>query len=114
MANVGLLGSKLAPFSIEQNHKLSKAMGLPLTHPDSYRRLVGRLIYFTHTWSDLPYSVQVLSQFMHQPVQNHSDPALRIHHYLKGTPSMEILLYVDSSSQLHTFWDFDWASCSIT
>lgn len=53
---------------MEQNHQLVKAKGPLMAKPDSYRYLVGRLIYLTITRPDLAYSVQVLSQLMHQPL----------------------------------------------
>lgn len=60
--------TKPLSFPMEQNHNLGKIKGLLLSQTDSYRRLVGRLIYLTITWPDLAYSVQVLSQFASTPI----------------------------------------------
>ena len=44
ITHTGLLGSKPAASPIEQNHHLGRANGAMLKDPESYRRLVGRLI----------------------------------------------------------------------
>lgn len=43
------MGVKPISFPIEQNHKLGKVKGQILSHSDSYRRLVVRLVYLTNT-----------------------------------------------------------------
>lgn len=53
-----------------------------LNFPAMYRRLVGRLIYFTITRPDLAYAVGVFSQFMHSPRIPHLEAEKRILRYL--------------------------------
>lgn len=57
ISEAGLLGSKPVGFPIEQNHRLGLATGNLLSDPESYRRLVGRLIYLAVTRPDIAYSV---------------------------------------------------------
>ena len=71
ISETGLLGAKPSSFPIEQNHKLGLATGDLLADPESYRRLVGRLIYLAVTRPDLAYSVHILSQFMQAPWVEH-------------------------------------------
>ncbi|KAJ4782637.1 Retroelement pol polyprotein-like [Rhynchospora pubera] len=78
LSECGLLGSKPVAFPMEQNHKLSTAIGEPMVNPERYRRLVGRLIYLTITRPELCYSVHILAQFMQAPLQPHYDAALRV------------------------------------
>lgn len=47
--------------------KLSTHEGELLTDPESYRRMVGRLLYLNLSRPDISYSVQKLSQFMGEP-----------------------------------------------
>lgn len=60
LIEVGLTGSKPSKIPLEQNLKLSKGDGEPLSNSLIYRRLVGKLMYFTITRLDLAYSVQHL------------------------------------------------------
>ena len=51
---------------------------------DSYQRLVGRLIYLSHTRPDIAFSVSMVSQFMHVPGPEHFEAVYRILRYLRG------------------------------
>lgn len=70
---------------MELNHKLVAAKG-PLANAHQYHRLVGRLIYLTHTRPELGYIVHILSSFMQKPLLPHGKAALRVVRYLKGCP----------------------------
>lgn len=114
ISEAGLLGAKPASFSMEQHHKLAHATGALLVDPLPYRRLLGRLIYLAVTRPDLAYSVHVLSQFMHEPRQEHWEAALRVVRYLKSSPGQGILLRSDSDLSLSGWCDSDWAACPLT
>lgn len=85
-----------------------------LTNPDSYQRLIGRLIYLTITRPNICYVVQHLSQFMHSPKQSHMDAAIRVVKYLKCSPGLGILLTAQNSMSLLAYCDSDWASCPMS
>ncbi|XP_068663007.1 uncharacterized mitochondrial protein AtMg00810-like [Aristolochia californica] len=51
-----------------------------------YQRLVGRLIYLSHTKPNVAYAVSVVSQFMHAPSEEHMEAIYRILRYLKSAP----------------------------
>ncbi|XP_057526256.1 uncharacterized mitochondrial protein AtMg00810-like [Amaranthus tricolor] len=114
ISETGLLGAKPSGFPIEQNHKVGLAKGEFLADPESYRRLVGRLIYLAVTRPDLAYSVHILSQFMQAPRVEHWEAALRVVRYLKGTAGRGILLSADYDLTLEGWCDSDWAACPIT
>ncbi|KAJ9546293.1 hypothetical protein OSB04_018836 [Centaurea solstitialis] len=111
---VGLLGAKPSSFPIVQNHQLGKVDGPVLATPESYRRLVGRLIYLVVTRPDLAYAVHILSQFMHQPRQEHWEAALRVVRYLKGSPGQGVLLHSDNDLKLKGWCDSYWDACPLT
>ena len=56
-----------------------------------YQRLVGRLIYLAHTRPDLAYALSIVSQFMHNPGEQHMNAVMRILRYMKSAPGKGIL-----------------------
>ena len=76
---------------------------------EMYQRLVGRLIYLSHTRPDIAFVVSLISQFMHQPKEAHLQAALRIVQYLKGTPGKGILFKRNKSVSLEAYTDADYA-----
>ena len=100
--------------NIHKNHHLGRANGALFKDLESYRRLVGRLIYLVVTRPDLAYAVHILSQFLNEPRQEHWDGALRVVRYLKGTLGQGILLHSDSDLSLTGWCDSDWAACPLT
>ncbi|CAA6664730.1 unnamed protein product [Spirodela intermedia] len=63
--------------------------GIFLPHPPvdrrRYQRLIGKLIYLSHTQPDITYTIGLLSQFMHDLREVHNAAARRVLFYLKGT-----------------------------
>lgn len=49
-----------------------------LAAAESYRTLVGRLLYLNFTRPDISFATQQLSQFMQQPHEHHMQAAVRI------------------------------------
>ncbi|GJR34590.1 ribonuclease H-like domain-containing protein [Tanacetum coccineum] len=76
-----------------------------------YQKLLGKLIYLTHTRPDISYAVHRLSQHMHAPLQSHLKVALRVIRYLKNSPGTGIQIYKDKNLKLSCFTDSDWAEC---
>lgn len=40
---------------------------------EEYQRMVGKLIYLSHSRPDIAYAVSVVSQFMHAPLKSHPE-----------------------------------------
>ena len=57
----GMLGCKLAETPIEPNVKLQPTKAKNVKDRDRYQRLVGRLIYLSHTCPDIAFSVSMVS-----------------------------------------------------
>ncbi|XP_057808442.1 aldehyde oxidase GLOX [Salvia miltiorrhiza] len=106
----GLLECKPAETPIVINHGLTIVEGADLTDQGKYQRLVGKLIYLSHTRPDITYAVGIVSQFMHKPQKEHMEAALRIVRYLKGTTDYGILLEKKEDLEVDGFTDADWAS----
>ncbi|XP_042974640.1 uncharacterized mitochondrial protein AtMg00810-like [Carya illinoinensis] len=114
LADSRTLGSKPTKLPINQNFKLSKDSGDPISDPSSYRRLIGRLLYLTLTRPDLCYVVQLLSQFMDNPRTEHSVIVHKVLRYIKAAPGQGILLPSTSQLQLKAYCDSYWVSCPDT
>ncbi|KAG5556472.1 hypothetical protein RHGRI_006920 [Rhododendron griersonianum] len=114
LEDAGLLGARPEKFPIEQHLKLTLTDGVLLDNPTRYRRLVGRLIYLTVTRPDIVYSIQTLSQFMHQPKKPHLEAALRVLRFIKGTPGQGLLFSATNNLALKAYCDSDWAGCPTT
>ncbi|BBG93590.1 HXXXD-type acyl-transferase family protein [Prunus dulcis] len=68
LTETGMIGCKPVDTPIEMNHKLCEDIDQEPTNKEQYQRLVGRLIYLTHTRPDIAYVVSMVSQFMHSPI----------------------------------------------
>ena len=64
-----MLWCKLSNTPIDHNHKLGINLdGIPVDKR-RYLRLVGKLIYLSHTRPDIAYVVGVVSQFIHASLE---------------------------------------------
>ncbi|XP_060179305.1 uncharacterized mitochondrial protein AtMg00810-like [Lycium barbarum] len=94
--------------------KLQVDMGDPLSSPESYRSLVGKLNFLTHTRPDLSFVVQHLSQYLQKLTHFHLQAALHLLRYLKGSPDVGVFFNSSSDLSLTAFCDSDWAACPDT
>jgi hypothetical protein len=86
LSEVGLLECKPTDTPIVQNHKLGEYLNRTPTNKERYQRLVGKLIYLSHTRPDIVYAVSIVSQFMHCPSEEHMEAVIRILRLLKSSP----------------------------
>ncbi|KAL2245889.1 UNVERIFIED_CONTAM: hypothetical protein Sindi_2857100, partial [Sesamum indicum] len=103
--------AKVASTPFPSGLKLTADFGSLYSSPDSYRRLVGRLLYLSFTRPDISHSVQQLSQFLTRPCDTHWRAALHVVRYLKGYPSLGLFLPAAKSLDFQGYCDADWASC---
>ena len=81
-----MLGCKPIDTLIDVNIKMSVHIGGKEVDREGYQRLVGQLIYLSHTRPDIAFAVSLVSQFMHNPKEDHLQAIFRILRYLKGSP----------------------------
>ena len=91
--------------------KLHKSSSVPLSDPTIYRKLVGRLLYLTHTRHDIYYVVGRLSQCLQSPTDIHMQAAQHTLKYLKGNAGKCLFFSSSSSTSLTGFSDSDWGAC---
>ncbi|GJW94235.1 putative RNA-directed DNA polymerase [Tanacetum coccineum] len=109
IAETGMIGCKPADTPMITNQKLFMKTEAKLADRDRYQRMVGKLIYLSHTRLDIAYVVGVVSQFMHQPQVDHMHAVLRIVRYLKGTTGHGVLFKTNGHLNIQIFTDADWA-----
>nr|GEW20391.1 ribonuclease H-like domain-containing protein [Tanacetum cinerariifolium] len=111
LKDYGLLGCKLVSTRMEPNSVLpyvpTKDDPL-LDNITGYQKLLGKLIYLTHTRPDIAYSVHCLAQYMHSLLKSHLNSALNVLRYLKGAPSKGIrYTYSEYKNNLSGYSDAD-------
>lgn len=101
---------------MEQKLRLKPTNGVLFPKPSRYTRLTSRLIYLTITRPDIVYTINIMSQFMHEPRSSHMDVALRLLRYLKGSPGKGVLLSSSCNLYIHgcpTTYQFIAIYCTI-
>jgi Reverse transcriptase (RNA-dependent DNA polymerase) len=91
LAEVGLLDCKPVDTPVVQNQKLRTDPNQTPTDRERYQKLVGKLIYLSHTRPNIAYAVSVVSQFMHSPSEEHIKAVMRILKYLKSVPGRGLM-----------------------
>ncbi|RVW92487.1 Retrovirus-related Pol polyprotein from transposon RE1 [Vitis vinifera] len=95
---------------IEEGLKLYVEPNQVSTDKGRYQRLVGRLMYLAYTRPDLAYALSVVSQYMHNPGEQHMNAVMLILRYLKNAPGKGILLAKNVDNQsIEVYTDADWA-----
>ncbi|XP_019420623.1 PREDICTED: uncharacterized protein LOC109330800 [Lupinus angustifolius] len=102
-------GSKPAYTPMEYNAKIQASSRTPLTVSTSYRRLMEKLLYLTHTRPDICFNVGCLSQFLSALTTIHYQAANRILKYLKGSSEHGIFIPSNNSTTIRGYSDSDWA-----
>ncbi|RVW20455.1 Retrovirus-related Pol polyprotein from transposon RE1 [Vitis vinifera] len=105
----GMLGCKPAETPMDTTVKLEESDGSAPVDKGRYQRLVGKLIYLSHTRPDIGFSVSVVSQFMNNPTEKHMTAVIRILRYLKMTSGKGLFFQRTTKKEIEIFSDADWA-----
>ncbi|XP_071920664.1 uncharacterized protein [Coffea arabica] len=111
LKETGMMGCRPAETPMEPNLKLQPASAEKVRDREKFQRLVGRLIYLSHTRPDIAFPVSIVSQFMHSLGPEHFEAIHRILRYLKGTPGKGIFFKARGHLQVEAYTDADWAGC---
>ncbi|XP_019089825.1 PREDICTED: uncharacterized protein LOC109128249 [Camelina sativa] len=107
----GLLGCKPSNIPMDPHVKLSKESGGEFVDVESYRRLIGRLMFLQITRMDIMFAVNKLSQFSQAPRVSHQQALYKILHYIKGSIGQGLFYSSKSELQLQMFADATYSSC---
>ena len=98
-----MLGCKPSDTPIEAGKRANNP-GEPIDK-DKYQRLVGKLIYLSHTRPDIAFAVSVVSQHMHSPKEAYLEAVFKILRYLKGSPSRGLFFKKTDCKGVEVFTD---------
>jgi len=103
------LGCHPADTPMEFNCKLGNFDNQVPVDKEQYQRLVGKLIYLSHTRPDISFAVSVVSQFMQAPYEEHMKSVNRILRYLKTTPGKGLMFRKTDRKTIEAYTDSNWA-----
>lgn len=83
----------------------------PLDDPQWYISIVRKLIYLPVTWLDITCVVNQLSQHVVNPTISNMQIT---NHYIKGSPSTELFMFVAYSAKPVAFFDSNWVASPAT
>ncbi|RVW33188.1 Retrovirus-related Pol polyprotein from transposon RE2 [Vitis vinifera] len=106
LTETGMLGCKPSDTPIEARNRMESDG--KLVDKEKYQRLVGRLIYLSHTRPDIAFAVSVVSQYMHSPKESHLEAVYKILRYLKGSPGRGLFFKKSDSKKVEIYTDADW------
>ncbi|KAK8990121.1 hypothetical protein V6N11_008637 [Hibiscus sabdariffa] len=109
LQEAGLLGCKPAETPMDINLAFHSAT-THFPHKDRFQRIVGKLIYLSLTRPDIAFAVNILSQHMSNPNEEHMAAAYKVLKYLKKTPGHGLLFKKSSDRSIKVFTDSSWAS----
>ncbi|KAL9420128.1 hypothetical protein AB3S75_037830 [Citrus x aurantiifolia] len=109
LEETGMSGCRPSDTPVDPNQKLREVSdGVPVDK-GRYQRLVGKLIYLSHTRPDIAFAVSAVSQYMHSPYVEHLEAVHKILKYLKSTPGRGLLFKKSDQRSVEVFTDADWA-----
>ena len=95
---------------VEEGLKLCVKIDQVLVDKGRYQRLVKKLMYLAHTRLDLVCALSIVSQFMHNPGEQHMNAVMCILRYLKSAPGKGILFHKNTDEQnIDVYTDAYWA-----
>ncbi|XP_028059561.1 uncharacterized protein LOC114263251 [Camellia sinensis] len=103
-----MLGGRLCDTPLELGQKLSEDQGGNPVDRRRYQRLVGKLIYLSHSRLDIATAVSMVSQFMHAPKSSHLEAVMRILRYSKVSPAKGLYFSKHGHLSVEAFTDADW------
>lgn len=109
LMETGMLGCKPADTPMDSSKKFgTESESVPVDR-GRYQRLVGRLIYLSHTRPDIGFAVSLVSQFMNNPREEHMEAVYRILRYLKLTPGKGLMFRKNNKREIDVYTDADHA-----
>ncbi|GJR00725.1 putative ribonuclease H-like domain-containing protein [Tanacetum coccineum] len=110
---VDLASVKTAITPMETNMALTKDEEANGVNVHLYRSMIGSLMYLTASRPDIMFAVYACYRFQVTPKTSHLNAVKRIFKYLKGKPNLGLWYPRESSFDLETFLDSDYAGANL-
>ena len=107
LKETGMCGCRPIDTPIDPNQKLGDDKESDMVNTTQYQKLVGKLIYLSHTQPDIAFAMSLVSQFMHAPYKKHLEVVHRILRYLQGTPGKGLLFQKTTQQNIEAYTDAD-------
>ena len=85
LKDTAMLDCKPTDTPMDSTTKLGLIQDSASVEKGRYQRLVGKLIYLSHTRPNVAFPISVVSQYMNNPTEEHMTAVQRILRYLKMT-----------------------------
>ena len=105
---------KPAHILLPEGFHLVSETDTPKVDPTCYCEIVGSLLYYAITCTDLQFAIGLVSRFMVRPQQAHLDACLHILRYVSKTLDFGILYKADSRININGYTNVDWGACEDT
>ncbi|KAL5553896.1 hypothetical protein UlMin_041297 [Ulmus minor] len=94
---------------MDPNRRTERSEEIVLANRGRYERLIGKLIYLSHTRPDIAFLVSVVSQHMNNPTEDHLEAINQILRYLKMTTGHGLLFRKCENREIEIYTDASWA-----
>jgi hypothetical protein len=88
--------------------RLQKDTQTPLVDKTLYQRMIGKLVFLTHTQNDIAYAVNLVSHYMTALQEAHLKAVKCVIRYLQGTLKHGLFFPRSNHTQLRGYSDADW------
>ena len=95
--------------STESTTKLDIGRESVLVDKGRYQKLVGKLIYLSHTRPNISFSISMVSQFINDPKEEQMEAVYHILRYLKLTLGKGLMFRKTTNRDVEIYSDTDWA-----
>ena len=109
LKETGMIGCRPVETPMAPNAKLEAQTERTTIDRGMYQRLVGKLIYLTHTRHDISFFVSIVNQFLNNPMEEQLNAVYRILRYLKGSPRKGLMFRKTLNRNLEVYTNADWS-----
>jgi hypothetical protein len=108
LQDFGLIDCNASKTPLPAGLKLQRDTQTPPVDKTLYQRMIGKLIFLTHTRYDISYAVNLVSRYMTHPQEAHLKAVKCILRYIKGTLDFGLFYPQSANLTFCGYSDADW------